>query len=305
MRRIGTGCLLALLIPYIITLVWTGTIRGEAKQPEMISGKKIRLDRDQTSYMDVEEYLIGVVGKQIPADYGQEALKAQAIIARTYIYKQMGGESEIMESTLDMDYLEEKQLEALWGSEGFVESYEQIQEAVEATQGTVITWEGELIDALFHRASAGQTRNADENHPYLQSVESLRDVEAENYLSVTSWSAEDFAARISGVKEGVQVLPEQVPEAIQLIEKEEGGYVKQIQIGNHTFTGEEIQAALGLSSSCFSLEGYEGQIRAVCKGIGHGYGMSQYGARVKAQDGMMAEEILGYYYKNVVVAKGK
>lgn len=305
MRRIGTGCLLALLIPYIITLVWTGTIRGEAKQPEMISGKKIRLDRDQTSYMDVEEYLIGVVGKQIPADYGQEALKAQAIIARTYIYKQMGGESEIMESALDMDYLEEKQLEALWGSEGFVESYEQIQEAVEATQGTVITWEGELIDALFHRASAGQTRNADENHPYLQSVESLRDVEAENYLSVTSWSAEDFAARISGVKEGVQVLPEQVPEAIQLIEKEEGGYVKQIQIGNHTFTGEEIQAALGLSSSCFSLEGYEGQIRAVCKGIGHGYGMSQYGARVKAQDGMMAEEILGYYYKNVVVAKGK
>lgn len=305
MRRIGTGCLLALLIPYIITLVWTGTIRGEAKQPEMISGKKIRLDRDQTSYMDVEEYLIGVVGKQIPADYGQEALKAQAIIARTYIYKQMGGESEIMESALDMDYLEEKQLEALWGSEGFVESYEQIQEAVEATQGTVITWEGELIDALFHRASAGQTRNADENHPYLQSVESLRDVEAENYLSVTSWSAEDFAARISGVKEGVQVLPEQVPEAIQLIEKEEGGYVKQIQIGNHTFTGEEIQAALGLSSSCFSLEGYEGQIRVVCKGIGHGYGMSQYGARVKAQDGMMAEEILGYYYKNVVVAKGK
>lgn len=299
MRRIGTGCLLALLIPYIITLVFTGTIRGEAKQPELVSGKRIVLDREQSGYMDVEEYLIGVVGRQIPADYGQEALKAQAIIARTYIYKQMGAASEIMESALDMDYLEEKQLEELWGSERFIEYYTNIQAAVEATGEMVITSGEETIDALFHRASAGFTRTGDENHAYLQSVESSRDVEAEHYLSVTSWSAEEFASKINETQPGTEVLPAQVPESIQLIEKDEAGYVNKIQIGNHTFSGEAVQAALGLSSSCFTLEGYEGKIRAIVKGIGHGYGMSQYGAKVKAQEGMTAEEILGYYFKNI------
>ena len=99
MRRIWTGCLLALLIPYVVTLVWSGSIRGEQqKQMAVVSGKRIALDGERTGYVDAEEYLIGMVGRQMPPDYGAEALKAQAVVARTYIYNKMGDSDEIKES---------------------------------------------------------------------------------------------------------------------------------------------------------------------------------------------------------------
>lgn len=303
MSRIWTGCMLALLIPYVVTLALAGTIKGEEKRVEFISGKTV-LTR-QGRAVDVEEYLIGVVGRQMPADYGAEALKAQAVVARTYIYKQMGDSVEIGEEELNLEYLEEKQLETMWGSDKFVEYYKNIQEAVEATSQMVMTYEGNLIDPLFHRASAGKTRAGDEYHPYLESVESLRDVEAEGYLSMPSWEPEAFVSAVNQITGDGDLTISQVPEGIQLIEKDGAGYVRTIQIGSHAYSGEEVQAALGLPSACFTLEGYEGRIRAVCKGIGHGYGMSQYGARVMAEEGKTAEEILSWYFKNIDLISDK
>lgn len=308
MKRIVIGCLLALLIPYIVTLAWTGTIQGEEKKTEAHSDRRILLDRgDSGIYMDVEEYLIGVVAKQIPADYGEEALKAQAIIARTYIYKQMGEEREIAESALDMDYLEEKQLEDLWGTDFFVTYYRNVEQAVEGTASVVITYDGSCIDPLFHRASTGNTRAGDDRHPYLQSVESQEDVEAEDYLSIITFTKEEFVGRINEIpkadktEQGDGLSTSQVPESIQMVARDLAGYVNQIQIGSRTYTGEEVQHALGLSSSSFVLEEYEGKIRAVCKGIGHGYGLSQQGARGKAKEGWKAEDILNYYYKGITL----
>ncbi|MEG0215803.1 MAG: SpoIID/LytB domain-containing protein, partial [Hungatella sp.] len=95
MKRIWTGWILGLLIPYIVTLAWTGTVRGEIRQEEASSGKTVIFDGDRSGSIDVENYLLGIVANQIPADYGEEALKAQAIIARTYIYQQMGASNEI------------------------------------------------------------------------------------------------------------------------------------------------------------------------------------------------------------------
>ena len=102
------------------------------------SDRRILLDRENGGlYTDVEEYLPGVLARQIPADFEMEALKAQAVIARTYIYKQMekneNGIWEAPESALDLDYLEKTQLEKLWGSERFPEAYERMEEAVGAT----------------------------------------------------------------------------------------------------------------------------------------------------------------------------
>ncbi|MBS5064708.1 MAG: SpoIID/LytB domain-containing protein [Hungatella hathewayi] len=302
MRRIWTGCLLALLIPYVVTLVWSGSIRGEQqKQMAVVSGKRIALDGERTGYVDAEEYLIGMVGRQMPPDYGAEALKAQAVVARTYIYKKMGDSDEIKESELGITYIEESGLEKLWGSEKFVEYYEAIGDAVKATAGVVMTYEDEEIDALYHRASAGMTRAGDEHHPYLEPVESRRDVEAENYLSVMNWPAETFVNKLKELGEDTELAVSQVPESIQMIEKDGAGYVRKIQIGNHIYTGEEVSKALDLASSCFTLEGYEGQIRAVCKGIGHGYGLSQYGAKMMGEEGYTWEDILNYYYKNIVL----
>lgn len=295
-------CILALLFPYIMTLAWTGKIQETKEIPIAASGKKILLDRKGTeSYMDVEEYLPGVVAKQIPADFGKEALRAQAIIARTYIYGKMNGQDEVKESDLHMEYLEEKQMEKMWGSESFVTSYKLIEDAVRTTSKTVMTCDGKLIEPLFHRASTGKTRQGDENHSYLQSVNSVQDVEAEGFLNVTLWSKTDFADKINQISETVKVSADQLPGSIQIISRDEGGYVGQIQIGTKTFTGEEVQYALGLQSSAYSFQEYEGGIRAVCQGIGHGYGMSQYGAKIKALDGWTAEKILAYFYKNIVL----
>lgn len=301
MRKIWTGLLLALLIPYIATLALTGNIQGaggkrKSQSAGVKSGRMVILSEGA---VDVEEYLVGVVGRQIPAEYGLEALKAQAVIARTYIYRQMGEKQEISQEELNLDYLEADQLEKLWGSDRFVDFYETIEQAVEETGGLVLSVNGELIEPLFHRASAGMTRAGDERHPYLQPVESRKDVEMEGYLSVLLWDAGTFAEKINEITPEKDQKADQIASSIQLVEKEEAGYVKKIQIGNHTYTGDEIQQVLRLPSPCFTLEEYEGQIRAVCQGMGHGYGMSQYGARVKAEAGATAEEILKYYFQNV------
>lgn len=301
-RKLITALTAVLLIPYIVTLAWTGTIEGRDQAPDLSSGKRILLDRgSQSTYVDVEEYLVGVVAKQVPPDYGSEVLKAQAIIARTYIYKQLGDNQEIPESALDMDYLEEAQLKELWGSDYFVTYYKDIEKAVEATKETVITYQEELIDPLFHRASTGHTRAGDSAHPYLAPAECAEDLGAENYLNVCSFGKDEFIGKINGIPEAAAVTADQIPDSIQLIARDDAGYVTEIQIGTKTYTGEEVQYALGLPSASFTLEEYEGGMRAVVKGIGHGYGFSQYAAKCKAENGMTAEELLEYFYKDTIL----
>lgn len=301
-KKAVMACILALLFPYIITLAWTGKIEERKNVPIVTSGKKILLDRKNgESYMDVEEYLPGVVAKQMPADYGREALRAQAVIARTYIYGKMNGQNEVKESELHMEYLEQQQMEKLWGSEAFVASYQAVENAVRSTAKMVMMYDGKLIDPLFHRASTGKTRTGDENHPYLQPVSCPRDVEAEGFINVTAYKKEDFAEKINQISGDVPVNADQIPGSIQIILREEGGYVGQIQIGTRVYTGEEIQRVLGLPSSSYGFEEYEGGVRVICQGIGHGYGMSQYGAKCKAEEGWTAEQILPYFYKNIVL----
>lgn len=301
-KKVMTVCIAALLLPYMITLAWTGRVEAKRSVPILTSGKKVILDRNGgESYMDVEEYLPGAVAKQMPADYGKEALRAQAVIARTYIYGKMDGRGEINESELQMDYLEEKQMRAMWGSDSFVDFFKAVEEAVSSTSRLVMTYQDQLIDPLFHRASTGVTRNGDESHPYLQSVSCKDDVEAEGYLTMESWSKEEFAGKINAIAGSTPVKPEELPQSIQIAGRDEGGYVGQLQIGTKVYTGEEVQAALGLPSPAFTLEEYDGGIRAVCRGIGHGYGLSQYGAKCMAADGKTAEEILAYFYKNIVL----
>ena len=301
-KKILMACILAFLFPYIITLAWTGKIEEKKNIPITPSGKRVILDRkggERT--MDAEEYLTGVVAKQIPADYGKEALRAQAIIARTYIYGKMNDQKEVKESDLHMDYLEQKQMEKMWGSEAFVTSYQAIEEAVRSTAGMVITCNGNLIDPLFHRASNGITRAGDENHSYLQPVECKKDVEAEGFLTIIPFSKEDFAEKINQISGDVSVKADQIPQSIQIVQRDDSGYVVQIQIGTRTFTGDQVQYALSLPSPSYEFEDYEGGVRAVCRGIGHGYGLSQYGAKCKSEEGWTAEKILAYFYKNIVL----
>ena len=318
-HRIWIGILAALLLPYVVTLAWSWGVNGTDKsgfgeggalwmrqEEGEDSGKRIYINNGQKGYVDVETYLVGIVARQIPAEYEPEAIKAQAIIARTYIYGKMEGKTEAAEADLGLNYLGETQMESMWGREKFVEYYDKISEAVKETRGLVMALgqedgQMERMEPLFHRASAGTTREGDEAHPYLKSVDSHWDVEAEGYLTVTEWEPSEVVRLLSEA----DLTEEQVMATFQLVGREKGGYVKEIQIGAHIYSGEEIRQALSLPSSSFTMEEREGKIRIICKGIGHGYGLSQYGADAMAREGKGAEEILKYYYQNIVIISPK
>ncbi len=341
-RHIFLGIMTGLLVPYVGTLAWTGSVHGEElryEQQRQLSGKyRIRLDRWDGAagqgrsreegaygsyYMDLEEYLPGVIAGQIPADFEPEALKAQAVIARTYIIGQIMAQNagknsrqtdeqsgavqireeasrEIAESALDMDYRTAAQLKELWGSSLFPSYYKKLEAAVNETEGLVVTDGSALIDPLFCRASAGRTRAGDDLHPYLKMVECPEDGKAPGFLQLLVFTEEQAAAAVNSIPaadEGERRVREQgLAETLQIISRDEAGYVEEIQADGYCFTGEEFQYALGLQSANFTLEPYGGGIRAAVRGIGHGYGLSQTTANKKAEEGWTAEEILAFFY---------
>lgn len=299
MGKLAAAAAFALLFPYAVTLAWTGSVEGEKNDPEAGEERRILLDRGDTpAYMGLEDYLPGVLAVQIPADREMEALKAQAVIARTYICSRMGEEREIPESALDLDYLDSGQLAELWGDQA-AEYYGRLEQAAEETAGTVITWEGELIEPLFHRVSAGSTRSGGEGYPYLEVAECPEDRLADGYLQAVPFSREEFAERIREIPESGEVSAGDLPQGIQILRADGAGYVEEIQIGTGSYTGEEVQYALNLASPSFAVEEYDGGLRVITRGVGHGYGLSQQEAERMAENGSSAEEILQYFYKNI------
>lgn len=267
--------------------------------------RRILIERDGIqTYMNLEDYLPGVVACQIPEGYEWEALKCQTVIARTYICRLMDGRQEIQEEELDLDYIgqangSENRFLTLGEKERLAEKLIQCKRAAGETKGVVMRCDDQYVLPLFHRISSGRTRNGSEEYPYLVSVESRWDVEAENYQQVFSWSRETFAQKISQIPGAAPVRADQVPEQIQTVEKDEAGYLTEMKIGSGIYKGEEIQYTLGLPSSCFYFNGTESGIQAVVRGIGHGYGLSQTGAAHMAAEGWDYQDILHYYYKNI------
>ncbi|MDO4327437.1 MAG: SpoIID/LytB domain-containing protein [bacterium] len=307
MRKVWAVWFLILMIPYLVTLAWTGQVQGEVQEHPILSGRMVILAReDGNRILDAEDYLIGVMAAQIPPEYGSEALKAQAIIDRTYLYRIMDGRTEVEEEEFDLDYMDWNHMIQEWGQLMAAEYYQKFQEAVTSTAMTVMKYEGEWIDPLFHKVSAGRTRNGDTKlFPYLVGMTSPRDVEAENYLQIVTMSEAEFAKKINEIPDHAQIGAAGIFETVQIVKKDEAGYIESMQIGGNTYSGEEVQYALGLASACFSIKKEqnsqeEGNLRIVTKGVGHGYGLSQYGAKILADEGWKAEDILNYYYQNIV-----
>ena len=228
-------------------------------------------------------------------------VKCQAVIARTYIYRLLNGRTEVYEEELDMDYLGEEQGGLLTDREKLFERLEKCKKAAQATRGQVMKYEERYILPLFHAISAGRTRAGDMDFPYLQSVESVSDTKREDYMATPEWSLSSFAAAISQIPGAIPVEAKQLPEQIQTVKKDDAGYVMEMKIGAGTYSGDEIQYALGLPSPCFNIEAEKDRdvIRVRVRGKGHGYGLSQAGADSMAEAGWGYEDILNHYYKNI------
>ncbi len=218
MKRFFMVLWMTVMIPYVTTLAWTGRIRTD-------SGAEV----------PAEEFLTGVVAAEIPAEYGIETLKAQAVLARTYIYRLVDpGLERIREEELDIDCLSMREMEKKWGKEHFKEYYGKIRTAVQETEGLVAEYDGELIEPFYCEASAGKTREL-AAYPYICSVESPGDLEAGEFLCVRTFTEAEFAdkiGRIGGPRPGADGIAGK----IQIIERDDAGYVKRVQIGDMDYS---------------------------------------------------------------------
>jgi len=264
---------------------------NETKQ--MIS---IKRSNGTILYLELEEYLIGVVGAEMPASFHIEALKAQAIAARTYALKALENNTILTDSTSTQVYKDNNELKAMWKN-NYATYYNKIKQAVSSTKGNVMTYNGKLINAFYHSTSNGYTEDSTTvfgTYPYLKSVESLVDEKVASYLKTITLSYEEISNKL-----GIPVT------SLSTIttEKNNSNRINKIRIDNNTYDGIKFRTLLGLRSTDFEITLKEKEIAITTRGYGHGVGMSQYGANEYAKLGMNAEEILKHYYTGITIKK--
>lgn len=257
--------------------------------------------------MPMDAYLRGVLRAEMPASFELEALKAQAIAARTYtLYKMKDGPIANHPDADACDdiscckaYKTAEDAAADWGEMALYYE-EKLARAVNETDGEVILYGGEPILAVFFSSAGGHTQNAgavwQSDLPYLQSVSSPESEElVPNYYSVETFSADDFRARFLSAHPEAELsgAPE---DWIGGIERNDAGFVTTLSVGGVTLRGNELRTILGLRSPSFSVEAGDSTITFRVTGYGHGVGMSQYGANALAMQGMRAEDILEHYF---------
>ena len=243
---------------------------------------------------EMEPYLVGVLLREMPAFFEEEALKAQAVVARTYARKawETGGKhgdgSVCTEPACCQGYCGEEEYYLQGGRE---EGVDKIRNAVCATAGQVLTYEGKLIEATYFSCSGGRTEDAmavwGTDFPYLRAVDSPGEEGAAHYRSEVTVPKSEIEQKL-----GVSLEKGVMDEAVYT----EGGGVDTVCIGGTYFTGVEVRSLLGLRSTAFSMREEGDNIVITTKGFGHRVGMSQYGADAMAVAGSGYEEILEHYY---------
>ena len=258
----------------------------------------ILLQQENGSVMPVEteQYLTGVVLGEMPAAFSEEALKAQAVAARTYTMKIMeemkhGENSICADPGCCQAYIT---LEAFLSAGGTDADVEKVSSAVMETEPYVLTYDGELIDAVYFSTSGGTTESAvavwGTDFPYLQSVESPGEEPSRHYISTEYITLEAFQKALNVVLEGT------FEEWMGNVTYTEGGGVGTMEIGGRIYRGTELRALLQLPSTAFVIEPMEERLKITTRGYGHRVGMSQYGANAMAEQGSSYEQILNHYY---------
>ena len=273
----------------------------------------IRLYHSKTEEVEelpIDEYLYGVVSSEMPASYDIEALKAQAIVARTYTIYQIT-HSKGKHSDADIcdnfaccqAWLSKEDRLSKWSEDERETNWQKIVNAVDSTQGKVITYNGEVIDAFFHSNSGGVTEIASnvwggQNFPYLKSVETVGEDEYSQYNSEVEITKEELINKIKEKHKEIEINYNE-EDSIKVLEYTESGRVKTIKLGNIQIAGTELRILLGLKSTNFSFEIRNNSVIFFVKGYGHGVGMSQTGADSLAKKGSNYEEIIKHFYSDV------
>ena len=239
--------------------------------------------------LPLDTYLLGVVSAEMPANFEQEALNAQALVARTYTLYTISKEDRL----------------AKWEENLRDENWNKIEKAVNTTKGKVITYEGNIIDAFFHSNSGGLTETpagvwGGTNYPYLQSVETAGEDAYSQYSSEVILTKEELKNKILESHSDL-ILDYDAENPIEITEYTESNRVKTIRIGNINLSGVEIRNLIGLRSTNFTFKIDGENIVFSVIGYGHGVGMSQTGADSMAKNGSNYEEIVKHFYTGVEI----
>ncbi len=255
-------------------------------------------ETENVSSLDLEEYVIGVVAAEMPASFHEEALKAQAIAARTYaLYKMKHAtkDYDVIADVSNQAYINEDKMKEKWKDE-FSIYYKKIKEAVLDTKDVVMTYDGEVIISYYFAMSNGNTEDVSsvfgENKDYLKSVDSSWDKSVNNYEVINTFLKKDFCNKL-GIDGDI---------VVNTIKRTNTGRVETIVINGKSFKGTSFRQLLGLRSTDFDIY-IKDNVKITTRGYGHGVGMSQYGANAMARLGNTYEEILKYYYQNVSLEK--
>ena len=297
------SALMGLVLPGMLLqfadMVWDRAVQAQQTEPTEICVSipmpvKVRHGEDVTE-SDMDAYLVGVVLKEMPVSFETEALKAQAVVARTYAWKayttggKHGDGSVCTEPSCCQAWVSE---EAYLQQGGSAEDVEKVRSVVHSTSGQVLTYKGELIEATYFSCSGGRTEDAaavwGTDFPYLQAVDSPGEENAAYYEDTVVFTRGELEEKLD-VALGKT--------AVEAVTSTGGGGVDTISFGGRYFTGTEIRTRLGLRSTAFSVSVSGDTVVFTTRGYGHRVGMSQYGADAMAVAGSGYEEILDHYYQ--------
>ena len=273
--------------------------------------KLLHKDNQSIEEIPLDTYLLGVVSAEMPASFEQEALNAQALVARTYtlytiINSNKHENADICDdSSCCQAWISKENRLAKWEEGLRDENWSKIEKAVNTTKGKVITYEGNLIDAFFHSNSGGLTETpagvwGGTNYPYLQSVETAGEDAYSQYSSEVTLSKEEFKNKILE-KHSDLILDYNAENPLEITEYTDSKRVKTIRVGNVNISGVEMRTLLGLKSTNFTFKIDGENIIFSVIGYGHGVGMSQTGADSMAKSGSNYEEIVKHFYTGVEI----
>ena len=246
--------------------------------------------------LDLEEYIIGVVAAEMPASFEEEALKSQAVAARSYAIYKINKGDRLTNNTNTQSFINVDEMHLKW-KDNFSYYYNKIKTAVNDTKGYVLKYNEEVISAFYFAISNGKTADSSyvfsQDLKYINSVESSWDKNVKNYEVIKEFEKDDFCTKLNLNCGGIK---------ISNVKRNAIGQVEKICINGTNFYGYEIRNKLTLRSTDFDID-IDNKINIKTRGYGHGVGMSQYGANEMAKLGYKYDEILNHYYTDIEIVK--
>ena len=316
MKSAAAFLVIIILLPYIISVFVNGADAAAGEGSVFYVKVKVPDTEEADGIAEIgwTDCLAGILAKEVPEDFGEEAMKAQAVVIRTQIYRELESSGDKI-LTLERMTLEE--MKKQWGQEKALDYYNKYIRAVEQTDDTVLMYGDGYAWTPFHQSSSGMTRSAaevmgTEEFPYVAVRECPGDKGADNEIQVFTFSYEEIQAAcrdfLVAADDGEQAEKGYTFADFEIQEYDSAGYVSRLRIGDTVCTGDRFRDALDLPSSCFSFselrEGKAGSgIKITTAGNGHGLGMSLWTAEKMDEDGSTYEEILSFFFEGTELRK--